>query len=67
DGLGSNATAAHFALSAGIIRAQELVAGRIEHGLGDGLGSNATAAHFALSAGIIRAQELVAGRIEHGL
>jgi len=33
DGLGSNATAAHFALSAGIIRAQELVAGRIEHGL----------------------------------
>jgi hypothetical protein len=33
DGLGSNATAAHFALSAGIIRAQELAAGRIEHAL----------------------------------
>ena len=33
DGLGSNATAAHFALSAGIIRPEELAAGRIDHAL----------------------------------
>jgi hypothetical protein len=33
DGLGSNATAAHFALSAGIIRPAELAAGRIDHAL----------------------------------
>jgi hypothetical protein len=33
DGLGSNATAAHFGNLAGIIRAQELRAGRIEHAL----------------------------------
>jgi hypothetical protein len=33
DGLGSNATAAHFALSAGVIRAQELAAGKINHAL----------------------------------
>jgi hypothetical protein len=33
DGLGSNATAAHFALAAGIIRAPELRAGRIDHAL----------------------------------
>ena len=33
DGLGSNATAAHFGLSAGIIKAQELKAGQINHAL----------------------------------
>jgi hypothetical protein len=33
DGLGSNATAAHFGLSAGIIRAQEMAAERIDHAL----------------------------------
>jgi hypothetical protein len=33
DGLGTNATAAHFALSAGIIRAEEMAAGRIDHAL----------------------------------
>ena len=33
DGLGSNATAAHYALSAGVIRAPELEAGRIDHAL----------------------------------
>jgi hypothetical protein len=33
DGLGSNATAAHFGLSAGVIRAQEMQAGRIDHAL----------------------------------
>jgi hypothetical protein len=33
DGLGSDATAAHFGLLAGIIRAQELEAGRIDHAL----------------------------------
>jgi hypothetical protein len=33
DGLGSNATAAHFGLQAGIIRAQELEAGQINHAL----------------------------------
>jgi hypothetical protein len=33
DGLGSNATAAWFALAAGVIRAPELEAGRIEHAL----------------------------------
>jgi len=33
DGLGTNATAAHFALSAGIIRPEELAAGRIDHAL----------------------------------
>ena len=33
DGLGSNATAAHFGLAAGVIRAPELEAGRIEHAL----------------------------------
>jgi hypothetical protein len=33
DGLGTNATAAHFALSAGIIRPEELEAGRIDHAL----------------------------------
>jgi hypothetical protein len=33
DGLGSNATAAHFGLSAGIIRAQEMAAGKIDHAL----------------------------------
>jgi hypothetical protein len=33
DGLGSNATAAHFALLAGVIRPAELEAGRIEHAL----------------------------------
>jgi hypothetical protein len=32
-GLGSNATAAHFALSAGVIRPAELAAGRIDHAL----------------------------------
>ncbi|MGH2846384.1 MAG: hypothetical protein ACRDL0_10290 [Thermoleophilaceae bacterium] len=33
DGLGSNATAAHFGLAAGVIRAEEMEAGRIEHAL----------------------------------
>ena len=33
DGLGSNATAANFALSAGIIRPSELEAGKIDHAL----------------------------------
>jgi hypothetical protein len=33
DGLGSNATAAHFGLAGGIIRAPELEAGRIDHAL----------------------------------
>jgi hypothetical protein len=33
DGLGSDATAAHFGNLAGIIRAQELAAGRIDHAL----------------------------------
>jgi hypothetical protein len=33
DGLGTNATAAHFALSAGIIRPEEIAAGRIDHAL----------------------------------
>lgn len=33
DGLGSNATAAHFGLAGGVIRAPELEAGRIEHAL----------------------------------
>jgi hypothetical protein len=33
DGLGSDATAAHFGLAGGIIRAQELAAGRIDHAL----------------------------------
>jgi hypothetical protein len=33
DGLGSNATAAHFGLAAGVIRAPELEAGRIDHAL----------------------------------
>jgi len=33
DGLGSDATAAHFGLLAGIIRAPELAAGRIDHAL----------------------------------
>jgi hypothetical protein len=33
DGLGSNATAAHFGLQAGIIRAQELESGQIDHAL----------------------------------
>jgi hypothetical protein len=33
DGLGSNATAAHFGGAAGVIRAQELAAGRIDHAL----------------------------------
>lgn len=33
DGLGSNATAAHFGLSAGIIRAEEIAAGKIDHAL----------------------------------
>jgi hypothetical protein len=33
DGLGSNATAAHYGLAAGIIRAPELEAGYIAHGL----------------------------------
>jgi hypothetical protein len=33
DGLGSNATAAHFGLAAGVIRAQELEAGQIDHAL----------------------------------
>jgi hypothetical protein len=33
DGLGSNATAAHFGLSAGIIRPQEMAAGKIDHAL----------------------------------
>jgi hypothetical protein len=33
DGLDTNATAAHFALSAGIIRPEELAAGRIDHAL----------------------------------
>jgi hypothetical protein len=33
DGLGTNATAAHFGLSAGIIRAEEMAAGKIDHAL----------------------------------
>jgi hypothetical protein len=33
DGLGSNATAAHFGLAAGVIRAPELEAGHIDHAL----------------------------------
>jgi hypothetical protein len=33
DGLGSNATAAHFGAAGGVIRAQELAAGRIDHAL----------------------------------
>ena len=33
DGLGTNATAAHFGLSAGIIRAEEIAAGQIDHAL----------------------------------
>ena len=33
DGLGSNATAAHFGLAAGVIRAEEMQAGRIDHAL----------------------------------
>ena len=33
DGLGSNATAAHFGLQAGVIRAEEWAAGRIDHAL----------------------------------
>jgi Concanavalin A-like lectin/glucanases superfamily len=33
DGLGSNATAAHFGLSAGVIRTQEMQAGKIDHAL----------------------------------
>jgi hypothetical protein len=33
DGLGSNATAAHFGLGAGVIRTQELAAGKIDHAL----------------------------------
>jgi hypothetical protein len=33
DGLGSNATAAHFGLAAGVIRAPELETGRIDHAL----------------------------------
>ncbi len=33
DGLGSNATAAHFGLQAGIVRAQELESGQINHAL----------------------------------
>lgn len=33
DGLGSDATAAHFGLAAGVIRAQELVTGHIDHAL----------------------------------
>lgn len=33
DGLGSNATAAQFGLAAGVIRAPELAAGRIDHAL----------------------------------
>ena len=33
DGLGSNATAAHYGGAAGVIRAQELAAGRIDHAL----------------------------------
>jgi len=33
DGLGSNATAAHFGLAAGVIRPQELAAGEINHAL----------------------------------
>jgi Concanavalin A-like lectin/glucanases superfamily len=33
DGLGSNATAGHFGLTAGVIRAQELEAGKIDHAL----------------------------------
>ncbi len=33
DGLGSDATAAHFGLLAGVIRAEELAAGRIRHAL----------------------------------
>jgi hypothetical protein len=33
DGLGSNATAAHFGLAAGVIRPEELAAGQINHAL----------------------------------
>ena len=33
DGLGSNATAAHFGLAAGIIRGEEMLAGEINHAL----------------------------------
>jgi hypothetical protein len=33
DGLGSNATAAHFGLAAGVIRAPELEAGHVDHAL----------------------------------
>lgn len=33
NGLGTNATAAHFGLAAGIVRGEELKAGRIEHAL----------------------------------
>ncbi|MET0615666.1 MAG: hypothetical protein ABW142_09480 [Thermoleophilaceae bacterium] len=33
DGLGTNATAAQFALSAGVIRPEEIAAGRIDHAL----------------------------------
>ena len=33
DGLGSNATAAHFGLTAGVIRTQEMQAGKIDHAL----------------------------------
>ena len=33
DGLGTNANAAHFGLSAGIIRAEEIAAGQIDHAL----------------------------------
>jgi hypothetical protein len=33
DGLGSNATAAHFGLAAGVVRPEELAAGHIEHAL----------------------------------
>ncbi|MCW2673426.1 MAG: hypothetical protein JWP14_2015 [Frankiales bacterium] len=33
DGLGSDATAAHFGLAAGIVRTRELLAGRVEHAL----------------------------------
>jgi hypothetical protein len=38
DGLGSNATAAHFGLLAGIIRAQEMQDGQIDHALSMGVG-----------------------------
>jgi hypothetical protein len=33
DGLGSNATAAHFGLAAGVIRGEEVLAGKIDHAL----------------------------------